>query len=62
VHRDASWPKRANSWLDLREAIPDTACDGARRAARAAWKKYELYVGGPSHLKNAWVWGVIGAD
>jgi hypothetical protein len=31
-------------------------------AARAASKEYELYVGGPSHLKNAWVWGVIGAD
>jgi hypothetical protein len=37
-----------------------TACDGARRAVRAAWKEYELYVGGPSHInKGAWVSGVV---
>lgn len=61
VHADARWPKTANAWADVKEALPSTACDGARDALRAAWAEYELYVGGPSHLKpNMWVSGVIG--
>jgi uncharacterized protein YozE (UPF0346 family) len=61
VHRDASWPRRANTWRDVKDALPSTACDGAERAMRAAWREYELYVGGPSHLdKGTWVWGATG--
>jgi uncharacterized protein YozE (UPF0346 family) len=61
VHRDASWPKKANTWIDVQKALPATACDGARSAMRDAWNEYELYVGGPSHLdKDVWVWGVTG--
>jgi len=62
VHSDASWPKKANTWVDVKNALPSTACDGAQRAMLAAWTEYELYVGGPSHLKkDTWVWGVTGA-
>ncbi len=63
VHGDASWPKKANTWVDVEEAIPATACDGARRAVREAWTEYELYVGGASQIdENTWVWGVTGAN
>lgn len=63
VHADTSWPKKANTWVDVEEAIPDTACDGARQAFLMAWTEYELYVGGASHIdKDVWVWGVTGAN
>jgi uncharacterized protein YozE (UPF0346 family) len=63
VHSDKNWPKRANSWAAVKDALPASACDGAQRALEAAWAEYELYVGGSSHLKkDTWVWGVTGAD
>jgi uncharacterized protein YozE (UPF0346 family) len=63
VHGDSSWPKKANSWVDVRDAIPAAASDPARRAVRAAWNEFELYVGGKSHLhKGSWVSGVIGSN
>lgn len=62
VHGDENWPKRANAWADVKVALPATAVDGARRALLKAWKEYELFVGGPSHLKrDTWVHGVTGA-
>jgi uncharacterized protein YozE (UPF0346 family) len=62
VHADPNWPGKANTWTAVRDALPRSACDGARRALRAAWREYELYVGGPSHLdKGAWVHGVTGS-
>ena len=63
VQADASWPKEANRWTDVREALPASACNGGRRTVRAAWKEYECYVGGQSHLrKGTWVHGVAGSN
>jgi uncharacterized protein YozE (UPF0346 family) len=62
VHTDTSWPKKANTWVDVKKALPRTACDGVERAVLAAWEEYELYVGGASHLQaDTWVVGVTGA-
>lgn len=63
VFSDAIWPKKANTWLDVKDAMPGSAVEQARQALREAWEEYELYVGGPSHLhEGTWVSGVMGSN
>lgn len=52
VHSDPSWPKKANTWKEVSVLLPSSACDGASRALRKAWREYELYVGGPSQIDH----------
>ena len=61
IHKDPTWPKRANTWIDVRAALSAKA-EIVQDAGLEAWTEYELYVGGASHIKKGtWVYGVIGS-
>ena len=62
--QDPLWPKGKSvvfTYKYYKSYLGDTqACDGAKKALMAAWREYELYVGGPSQLNpNVYVAGVM---
>jgi hypothetical protein len=56
--------KTADTWLKVQDRIRGLELDRlVVQAVRAAWQEYELYVGGPSHLrKDVWVVGLIASS